>query len=449
MIDRTIAPHVVNAERAIIGAILLDNDSIDRVGRLLPEHFYDSALGRAFAALSRVLAEGKSVDPLLAGDMLPDFGVAFFAELAVETASAHNVGRYADMVIDRARRRALLALSTELAEKSVAYAGESAEQLIDAAQAGLDKLMESGATNEPVALADDLAHYVEALERRQAGQGNTMATGFPDLDRLLNGGLRRGEVVLVAARPKVGKTAFALALARHVAASHHVLVLEQEMPRAQLHDRNMAAVGRIELKRLLDPNLLTEDDWTRVASALSRMQSMRMHVDDQGGLRLLDVRAKARSVKRRHGLDLLVIDYLQLMEADGDSRNAQIEQITRGLKALAKELDVSILLLSQLNRELERRPNKRPQPSDLRDSGAIEQDCDVALFLYRDELYNPDTMDKGIVEVNVGLNRQGPTGTVGLAYIGEHTRFESLEFGTRFGQAPEKKQNYGYSGVKD
>jgi replicative DNA helicase len=226
-------------------------------------------------------------------------------------------------------------------------------------------------------------------------------------------------------------------------------MLSLEMPKAQLHDRNVAVLGGIELGKVIDPRRLEDDDWAQVTAAIGRMERLALYLDDQGGLRLMDVRMKARAVKRRHGLDLLVIDYLQLMDGTGDNRNAQIEGITRGLKALAKEMQIGIILLSQLNRALESRPNKRPMPSDLRDSGAIEQDCDAALFLYRDEIYNEHSVDRGICEVNVGLIRQGEPGTVGLTYIANQTRFKNLEQGRVFGQQASRPLKSKYSGLKD
>jgi len=265
------------------------------------------------------------------------------------------------------------------------------------------------------------------LERRMSGGSNAISTGFPALDARLNGGVRRGGLVVLAARPKMGKTALAVNIACHAAVDHAVSVLSMEMPRTELHDRNLAALGQIPLPHLLQPNLMTDQDWGNLTHAAMKISTLNLFLDDQGGLRILDVRMKAKGMKRRHGLDLLVIDYLQLMEGDGDNRNAQIEGITRGLKALAKELDIAIILLSQLNRKLEERPNKRPMPSDLRDSGAIEQDADAVIFLYRDEVYNPDSHDVGICEVDVALFRQGAPGRVALTYIGEQTRFASLD----------------------
>jgi replicative DNA helicase len=228
-----------------------------------------------------------------------------------------------------------------------------------------------------------------------------------------------------------------------VAEEHSVLVLSMEMPKAQLHDRNLANLGRIPLPHLLEPQNMQEQDWTGLTHATLKLSNMDLFLDDQGGLRLLDVRMKAKGVKRRHGLDVMVVDYLQLMDGDGDNRNAQIEGITRGLKALAKELGIAIVLLSQLNRKLEERPNKRPMPSDLRDSGAIEQDADAVIFLYRDEVYNPDSPDIGVCEVDVALCRQGAPGRVALGYVGEQTRFENLTHRWQPARAPERRGNRG------
>jgi len=285
--------------------------------------------------------------------------------------------------------------------------------------------------------------HVEEIERRMSGQTRAISTGFPEVDKKLSGGLRAGELIVVAARPKMGKTGFALCVACNVAEEHSVLVLSMEMPKAQLHDRNLANLGRIPLPHLLEPQNMQEQDWTGLTHATLKLANMDLFLDDQGGLRLLDVRMKAKGIKRRHGLDVMVVDYLQLMDGEGDNRNAQIEGITRGLKALAKELGIAIVLLSQLNRKLEERPNKRPMPSDLRDSGAIEQDADAVIFLYRDEVYNPDSPDIGVCEVDVALCRQGAPGRVALGYVGEQTRFENLTHRWQPAKAPERRGNRG------
>jgi replicative DNA helicase len=279
---------------------------------------------------------------------------------------------------------------------------------------------------EPVRAADELTAHVEEIERRMEGKSKAISTGYPALDGKLSGGLRGGDLIVLAGRPKMGKTALALNIGTNVAEHYPVLVKSMEMPKSQLHDRNLASLGRIPLQHLLEPATMADQDWAGLTHASIKISEMQLYLDDKGGQRLIDVRMDAKSVKRKHGLKLLIVDYLQLMEGDGDNRNAQIEGITRGLKALAKELDISIILLSQLNRKLEERPNKRPIPSDLRDSGSIEQDADAVIFLYRDEVYNPDSPDIGMCEVDVALCRQGAPGRVALTYIGEQVRFESL-----------------------
>jgi len=442
-------PHSVEAEQSVLGALLLDNDAIDRCGDIRADDFFVADHRAIFAELLRALEAGKSVDVLTLCDALPALPASYLHSLAANTPSSANIARYAEIVRDRSIRRGLLALSSDVSDRVMTDRKTPAIAMIEDAAGRLDAMADAGEDGEPVRASDDMRAYIEVLEARQEGVAAALSTGFPDLDRMLSGGIRRGEVVLIAARPKVGKTGLALAIARNVAESANVLLLEMEMPRAQLHDRNMAALARVSLSRLLDPNRMDSDDWNRITAALGRMERMGLFVDDKAGLRMIDVRNKARRIKRRHGLDLLVIDYLQLMEADGDNRNAQIESITRGIKSLAKELNIGVLLLSQLNREVEKRQDKRPLPSDLRDSGSIEQDCDVGLFLYRDEIYREDSPDAGIVEVHVGLNRHGSTGTIGLAYIGDQARFESLDPGTIFGRQRKDDRRPVYSGLKD
>jgi replicative DNA helicase len=446
---RNAVPHAIDAEQSVLGALILDNDSIDRMGDLRAEDFFVADHRAIFASIMRALEAGKPVDVLTLADALPTVSAAYLHSLAANTPSSANIARYAAIVRDRSIRRGLLSLSADMSERAMSDRTAEALSLIEDAQRRLDAMADAGDDAEPVKASEDMGAYVDVLEARRAGVSAGMSTGFPDLDRMLSGGLRRGEVVLIAARPKVGKTGLALAIARNIAETANVLLLEMEMPRAQLHDRNMAALARISLGKLLDPNRLDDDDWRRVTAALGRIETLGLYVDDKAGLRMIDVRNKARRIKRRHGLDLLVIDYLQLMEADGDNRNAQIESITRGIKVLAKELNIAVLLLSQLNREVEKRQDKRPLPSDLRDSGSIEQDCDVGLFLYRDEIYREDSLDAGIVEVNVGLNRHGSTGTIGLHYIGDQARFESLDAGVVFGRKRPVERKHGYSGLRD
>jgi len=435
-----------NAEQAVIGGLLLQNDAFDRLGPLTPEHFYRGDHRAIFAETQRLLEAGQPVDVVTLSDRLKsETTVAYLHELAANTPSAANIGRYAEIVRRYAQRRQLGELAKDL-QSTLDIATIEPAQIIDRAQRALEQIAHERQRSEPVKAADDMPQHLAEIEARARGEGpKAIPTGFVDLDRKMNGGIRPGDLIIVAARPKMGKSAFAFNVAMNVALTRSVLILSMEMPRSQIHDRNLAAVGRLDLGKVIDPRRMDEADWPRLARAAQKIEAMNLILDDQGALRMMDVRLKARAVRRKYGLDLLIIDYLQLMEGEGDTRNAQIEGITRGLKALAKELGIGIVLLSQLNRQLELRPNKRPMPSDLRDSGAIEQDCDAALFLYRDEVYNDNSPDAGICEVNVGLIRQGERGRVGLAYVANQTRFENLEGGREFGQTIRVK----YSGLKD
>lgn len=441
----------IEAEQSVLGGLLLDNDAFDRLGDLESKDFYRADHRTIFENISSMVLAGKAVDVVTlyaAMQASGDADLAYLNELAQNVPSAANITHYAGIVRDRSQRRGLAAVAHDIGD-SAKDMGRPAPSIIESAQSSLEKLVFTRSSGEPIHISDALSDYVESLDRRYAGEGdNAISTGFPDLDNILNGGLRGGDLGLIAGRPKMGKTALALNIAKNVAqGDDSVAFLSMEMPTQQILDRSTAVIGRVDLKRLLNPRLLTNDDWPRITHAVQAMQELPLFIDDQGSLRLIDIRNKARALKRKHGLKVLFVDYLQLMEGDGDNRNAQIEQITRGLKGLAKELDIAILLLSQLNRQLENRPNKRPMPSDLRDSGAIEQDCDYAIFVYRDEVYNPDSPDRGVCEAIVGLNRQGSNGTVGLAYIGEQTRFESLGHDVVFGKKPERKPKF--SGLKD
>jgi replicative DNA helicase len=421
-------PHSLQAEQAVIGALLRDNDAVDRIGDLRAEHFFLGDHAAIFGELMQHLTTGRSCDVISLGVALAgkvNDCMAYLNSMAQNTPSAAQAGRYASIVRDKAIKRGLIKFGREIAEAAATSPAESVA-LVDQASSELEKLAMARTRTEPVRAADELTAHVEEIERRMEGKSKAISTGYPSLDAKLSGGLRGGDLIVLAGRPKMGKTALALNIGTNVAEHHPVLVKSMEMPKSQLHDRNLASLGRIPLQHLLEPERMADQDWAGLTHASIKIGAMSLYLDDKGGQRLIDVRMDAKSVKRKHGLKLLIVDYLQLMEGDGDNRNAQIEGITRGLKALAKELDISIILLSQLNRKLEERPNKRPIPSDLRDSGSIEQDADAVIFLYRDEVYNPDSPDIGMCEVDVALCRQGAPGRVALTYIGEQVRFESL-----------------------
>jgi replicative DNA helicase len=436
-------PHSIEAEQSVIGALLRDNDAIDRMGDLRSEHFYLGDHQVIFAELIKQLNAGRSCDVIslmVALDGKINEPGKYLNQMAQNTPSSASIGRYAAIVRDKAVKRGLIGFGRDTADLAL-NSPEDSGALVDRASSRLEQLAVSRITVEPVRAGDEMAAHIDLLQKREAGGVKAIPTGYEDVDTKLSGGLHRGCLYVVAGRPKMGKTAFVLNIANNVAEEYSVAILSMEMPKSQIHDRNLASLGKIPLQHVVEPKYMTDADWAGLTAATLKIDRLHLYLDDQGGLRLLDVRMKAKGVKRRHGLDLLIIDYLQLMEGDGDNRNAQIEGITRGLKSLSKELDIAVVLLSQLNRKLEERPNKRPQPSDLRDSGAIEQDADAVIFLYRDEVYNPDSIDKGICEVDIALCRQGAPGRVALTYLGEYTRFENCARWVQ--RAPEDRRKPG------
>jgi replicative DNA helicase len=301
---------------------------------------------------------------------------------------------------------------------------------VDRIAARLEGLAHAQTDQEPELLADSLASYTELLQARIEGRIKPIQTGFVDLDRQLGGGIDRGTLTIVAGRPAMGKTALGLGIARNVAALGTSLFLSMEMPKASINDRNISALGKIPLGWLRNPQDKTPEEkarWANITHAFKRAHELSLFVDDQTGLSLLKIRAKARSVKRRKGLDAIVIDQLSFITgSDLDRLHEAVGEYTRGLLALAKELNVAVILLCQLNRDLEKRLNKRPQMSDLALSGSIEQDAENIIFLYRDEIYNPDSPDRGVAEIITAKQRQGQPGTVGLSYIADQTQFEDL-----------------------
>ncbi|MBN3812225.1 replicative DNA helicase [Paraburkholderia sp. Ac-20347] len=425
------ALHSVEAEQSVIGALLLDNDAVDRIDGLRAEHFYRADHRVIFGKVTEmIIAGGADVVTVYAalqasGKAEQIGGLAYLNALAQNTPGSANIARYAGIVRDRAQKRGLLAVASEIRE-SIGARPDEAVTLIDRAASALEALSDGVVKQEPKPIAQGLAEHLAELERRSSGTSPALSTGFADLDKRLNGGLRPGWLTILAARPGMGKTALGLNVAAHVAASRSVLVLSMEMPESEVHDRMIASLGRVPLSQVMEAPAADNEFWGRVTVAAQKVTELTLHVDDQAALRLQDVRAKARMVKRRHGLDLLVIDYLQLMAGEGANRNAEIEGISRGLKALAKELGVAILCLAQLNRRVEDRGGM-PKLSDLRDSGAIEQDADAVLFIHREEISNPDAGEQwqGFAQVRAAKFRHGRTGDLALTYRGEYVTFEN------------------------
>jgi len=425
MTVQTAIPSAIEAEQAVIGALMRDNSAVDWIGDLRPCHFYRQEHKAIFTEVMKQITSGTDCDVISVsvamGERLPD-GLTYLNAMAQSTPSAANIGRHADLVRDRALMRALLASTSEMSALAVNPNGMTAAEVLDAAQARLAVLAERRSVQEPERASAAMMVHIAAIECRTEGKSNGIPTGLSAIDELLTGGPNRGALVILGARPSMGKTALSLNIAANTARDHSVLVLSMEMTKAELLDRAISFLGRVPLSSVIRGEMTTQE-WDGFAAANAKLADMNLFLDDQPALTLLDVRGKARAVKRKHGLDLLVVDYLQLMAGanPGDSRNQQLEEISRGLKALAKDLGIVVLALSQLSRNAANKA--RPQLSDLRDSGAIEQDADIVMFVHRDEVDNPQTHMRGFADVFLAKNRQGRVDDVLLAYEGEFTQF--------------------------
>lgn len=426
-------PANLQAEQSVLGALLRDNDAIDRVTDLRADHFYSQEHAKIFREVIKQISEGKRCDVITAlaalQGQIPNIG-EYLNSIVQSTPSAATVKRYADIVVDRAIKRGLLKVAGDLSVW--ASTPESADAIADRAATRIETLAQREVNEDPFHISDLLTEHSDVMTARVDGDESVapIALGFTDLDKKLGGGLERGTLTIVAGRPSMGKTAFGLGAARNVAHAGVSLFLSMEMPRRQVMDRNVAALGKIDMAWMKEPGT-DPAMWDRLTHAYTTAQNMRMYIDDTTSMNMLKIRAKARHVKRKAGsLDLLVIDQLSFITgSENDNYAYALGEYTRALVALSKDLDCAAMLLCQLNRKCEDRPNKRPMPADLAASGNIEQDGATILFIYRDEVYNPDTPDKGIAEIIIGKARQGSTGMVGLAYIGDQTRFESLVHG--------------------
>ena len=436
-------PHSVEAEQAVLGGLLLDNQAWDRIADLVGEEdFYRQDHRQILRAIALLIDAGKPADAVTVaealrgrGELENAGGLAYLAALAGNTPSAANIRRYAEIVRERAVLRRLVDTATQIADSAYAPAGRNASQLLDEAEARVFEIAEAGHRGgggfqklKPL-LVQAMERIDELYHRDSDSDVTGVPTGFTDLDSKTSG-LQPGDLVIVAGRPSMGKTAFSLNIAESVAIDLGlpVAVFSMEMASQQLVMRMLGSVGKLDQHKLRTGRL-EEDDWPRLTHALAKLDEAPLFIDETPALNALELRARARRLMRECGkLGLIVVDYLQLMSASsqGENRATEISEISRSLKALAKELHCPVIALSQLNRSLEQRPNKRPVMSDLRESGAIEQDADVILFIYRDEVYNPDSQDKGRAEVIIGKQRNGPIGSVGLAFLGQYTRFENL-----------------------
>ncbi len=435
-----VPPHSLDAEQSVIGALMLDNAAWDQVGDLISEtDFYRHGHRLIFHAIESMADAGHPFDVITLSERLGERGeldevggLAYLGEVAKNTPSAANIKAYAGIVRERAVLRALIQVGSAIADTAYNPEGRNTEELLEHAEKLVFEIAEKGARHRGgfLPIKELLVEAVDRIDTlfQQDSAITGVATGFSDLDELTSG-LQRSDLVIVAGRPSMGKTSFAMNMAEHAAIRDKVpvAVFSMEMPGEQLAMRLMSSLGRIDQHKVRTGKL-GDDDWPRLTSAVGLLADAPVFIDDTPALNPTELRARARRLKREHDLGLIVIDYLQLMQVPGASENraTEISEISRGLKALAKELNVPVIALSQLNRSLEQRPNKRPVMSDLRESGAIEQDADVIVFIYRDEVYNDESPDKGTAEIIVAKQRNGPIGTIRLTFLGQYTRFENF-----------------------
>lgn len=437
-------PHSVEAEQSVLGGILLDANAWDKVADLITEDdFYRNEHRLIWRRIARLTEQAKPVDVITVAEALESHaelekagGLTYVGALAQNVPSAANIRRYAEIVRERSIMRKLAEVGSDIATSAYNPGGRDAGQLLDEAESKVFEIAEAGGRGKQgfMPIPPLLSQVVERIEtlysRDNHSEVTGIATGFTDLDSMTSG-LQPGDLIIVAGRPSMGKTAFSINIAENVAleSSKPVAIFSMEMGGAQLAMRMIGSVGRLN-QHTLRTGRLEDDDWSRMTHALGRLNDAPIFIDETAALNALELRSRARRLHRQNdGLGLIVIDYLQLMSSPSgkasENRATEISEISRSLKALAKELHVPVIALSQLNRGLEQRPNKRPVMSDLRESGAIEQDADLILFIYRDEVYNPDSPDKGKAEIIIGKQRNGPIGKVELTFRGEYTRFEN------------------------
>jgi replicative DNA helicase len=444
-----VPPHSVEAEQSVLGGLLLDNLAWDRAADLLTDSdFYRFEHKLIFAAVGGLISAAKPADVITVFEQLQSLGkaedcggLAYLNALAQSVPSAANLRRYAEIVRERAILRKLIAASDEIATQAFNPQGRAVTQILDEAESKIFKIGEEGSRQRQGFQSMDklviaLLDRVNELHENGAEEVTGVRTGFYDLDRM-TAGLQRGDLIVLAARPSMGKTAFALNIAEHVAVAEGLptLVFSMEMGASQLALRMVGSLGRIDQSGLRTGNL-KDHDWEKLAEAVDRLKSASIYIDETPALNSAELRARARRMARQFGgtLGLIVIDYLQLMSGSSsggdENRATEIGEISRGLKALAKELQCPVIALSQLNRSVETRNDKRPMMSDLRESGAIEQDADVIMFIYRDEYYNKDSKEPGIAEIVIGKQRNGPVGTVKLTFLKPLTKFDNLAPGS-------------------
>jgi replicative DNA helicase len=439
-----IPPHSVEAEQSVLGGLLLDNSASDRAGDLLKdEDFYRHEHRLIYGAIMALISANKPADVITVFEQLQNLGKAeeagglsYLNALASSVPGPANLRRYAEIVRDRSILRKLVAASDEIATNALNPQGRAVAEILDEAEGKIFKIGEEGSRNKQGFQSMDhlvvqLIDRVQELAENGAGDVTGVPTGFVDLDRM-TAGFQPGDLVILAARPSMGKTAFALNIGEHVAVKEQlpVVVFSMEMGASQLALRMVGSLGRVDQQHLRT-GALRDDEWGRLSEAVDQLRNVSLFIDETPALSPTELRARSRRQARQCGqLGMIIVDYLQLMSGSsasaGENRATEISEISRGLKALAKELQCPVIALSQLNRSVETRTDKRPMMSDLRESGAIEQDADVIMFIYRDDYYNKDSKKPGVAEIIIGKQRNGPVGTVELAFLKPLTKFENL-----------------------
>ena len=435
-------PHSVEAEQSLLGGLLIDNEALDKVADVMSEiDFYRHDHRLIYQHIAKVIEANQPADIITVGESLEKSdelknvgGIAYLGMLAENTPTAANIRGYAQIIRERSIMRSLALVGSDIAASAYSPQGRDAQQLLDESEAKIFQIAESG-KRDNIGFSDIqhlLPQVVESVEQRMQNASDVtgMPTGFTDLDKMTSG-LQPSDLIIMAGRPSMGKTSLALNMAEHVAIEKKmpVAVFSMEMASMQLTTRLIGSVGRVDQHKMRTGQL-DDDDWEKLTDSLGQLNEAPIHIDEGSALNTFEVRARARRLQRQVGqLGLIVIDYIQLMSApigkQTENRATEISEISRSLKSLAKELHVPVVALSQLNRSVEQRVDKRPVMSDLRESGAIEQDADVIMFIYRDEVYNPESPDKGLAEILLAKQRNGPVGMVKLTFLGQYTRFEN------------------------
>lgn len=435
-----VPPHSLEAEQSVIGGVLIDSMAWDHiVDRVNEADFYRPEHRVIFSAVKTLAGRHQAIDVVTVSEILDSQkkldaigGLSYLAELVKNIPSAANITAYADIVRERAILRQLIDAGTQLISKANFTEGRTGKEILDEAEQLVFKIAEQKSRGENAfsPLSDYLAKVIDRIDYlyQQGTHITGLSTGFQDFDELTSG-LQNSDLIVVAGRPSMGKTTFAMNIAENVAIrlKKSVAVFSMEMPGEQLAMRLISSLGRIDQQKLRSGKL-DDDDWPRITSTVQMLAEAPIYIDDTPGLSPMDLRARVRRLKREKDVGMVVVDYLQLMQVPGskENRTGEISEISRSLKSLAREMNVPVIALSQLNRSLEQRPNKRPVMSDLRESGAIEQDADVIVFIYRDEVYNENSESKGIAEIIISKQRNGPLGKAELTFLGKFTRFENI-----------------------